>query len=266
MTDQTNILLISGLDPSGGAGFLADARVVAEHGLRAVGVTTGLTEQTTSGVRNANVVSAEIVDAQLRALLSDMKISAVKIGMLGSDQMAAVVADALAQTSAPVVWDPVLQPTRGRISLYEGSASRAVQLLTPHVTVLTPNLSEAAALAGGQEIVDVAGMKRAAGALCAVGMDAVLVTGGHLGEAVGGESSATATDVLAWSGGVEELIGEWIETEGPVHGTGCALSTAIACRLARGDSLDGAVRAAKDFVASRLRQPRRPGRGMAAIV
>jgi hydroxymethylpyrimidine/phosphomethylpyrimidine kinase len=263
VTTTPNILLISGLDPSGGAGFLADARIVGEHGLRAVGVVTGLTEQNTAGVRNANVVSVEVIDAQLRALLADVEVAAVKIGMLGNDQIAEAVADALALTNAPVVWDPVLHPTRGRIPLYTGSASRAVQLLAPHVSVLTPNLAEAAALTGGAEIVDVAGMRRAGEALRTAGMEGVVVTGGHLSATA--TATATAADVLVTGQGVVELVGEWIDC-GPVHGTGCALSTAIACRLARGDELEGAVRAAKDFVASKLRAVRRPGRGIPAVV
>jgi len=263
-----NILLIAGLDPSGGAGILADTRVAADHGLRAVGVVTGLTEQDTRGVRNANAVSAEIVLHQLRSLLSDVEVAAVKIGMLGSEALADTVAEALALTAAPVVWDPVLLPTRGRVSLYEGSQARAVQLLTPHVTVATPNLHEAAALTGGAEISDVEGMEAAAKALRAGGMDAVLVTGGHLSATYDGDVRRTTgvVDVLAHLGGVERLTGDWIDTGGPVHGTGCALSTALACALARGASLVDAARAAKDFVASKLREAAAPGRGMKSIV
>lgn len=254
-----NLLIIAGLDPSGGAGILADTRVAEQHGLRAVGVVTGLTEQDTTGVRNANVVATEVVLHQLRTLLSDVEMAAVKIGMLGSEAIAGAVAEALALTAAPVVWDPVLLPTRGRVSLYEGSPSRAIQLLTPHVTVATPNLHEAEALTGGAAIETVEGMEAAARALQGGGMDAVLVTGGHLA----GES---CTDVLAHAGGVERLAGEWIDTGGPVHGTGCALSTALACALARGASLVDAARAAKDFVGSKLREAAAPGRGMKSIV
>jgi hydroxymethylpyrimidine kinase/phosphomethylpyrimidine kinase len=254
-----NLLVIAGLDPSGGAGLIADARVAELHGLRPVGVVTGLTEQDTHGVRNANAVSAEIVSSQLRALLSDMVVAAVKIGMLGSEPIARAVADALALTDAPVVWDPVLLPTRGRVALYDGSPARAVQLLMPHVTVATPNAAEAAALTGGVEVVDVDGMVRAAKALRAGGMEAVLVTGGDL-------AGDDAVDVLAWSGGIERLAGARVDAGGPVHGTGCALSTALACGLARGVGLVEAAREAKDFVAGLLRDPVAPGRGMKAIV
>jgi hydroxymethylpyrimidine/phosphomethylpyrimidine kinase len=257
---RSSILVIAGLDPSGGAGILADTRVAAHRGYRTVGVVTGLTEQDTGGVRNANAVSPEIVASQLRTLLSDVEVAAVKIGMLGSEAIAQAVADGLALTRAPVVWDPVLLPTRGRVALYEGSPSRAVQLLMPHVTVATPNLHEAVALAGGAAIEDVAGMTRAAKAVRSAGMEAVLVTGGHLEDRAAG-----AIDVLAWSGGVEVLEGAWVQGDS-VHGTGCALSTALACGLAGGASLPDACRAAKAFVAERLRDAVSPGRGMKAIV
>jgi len=263
-----NLLIIAGLDPSGGAGILADSRVAAHHGLRSVGVVTGLTEQDTRGVRNANVVATEIVLHQLRTLLSDVEIAAVKIGMLGSEAIAGAVAEALDLTAAPVVWDPVLLPTRGRVALYQGSQARAVQLLTPHVTVATPNLHEAAALTGGEAIDDVEGMEAAAKALRGGGMSAVLVTGGHLSATYDGDvrRATEAIDVLAYEGGVERLAGDWIDTGGPVHGTGCALSTALACALARGASLVDAARAAKDFVGSKLREPAAAGRGMKSIV
>ncbi|RMH41107.1 MAG: bifunctional hydroxymethylpyrimidine kinase/phosphomethylpyrimidine kinase [Deltaproteobacteria bacterium] len=259
-TDLPNLLVIAGLDPSGGAGLLADARVAERHGFRAVGVVTGLTEQDTHGVRRANPVPPEIVSAQLRALLSDVAVAAVKIGMLASEAIAAAVADALALTAAPVVWDPVLLPTRGRVALYEGSTSRAVQLLMPHVRVATPNLAEAAALLGRGPIADVDGARAAARALTAAGMEAVLVTGGHL------TGDDRGTDVLAFGDVVVEVRGEWIAGDVPVHGTGCALSSALACALARGDDLPAAVRAAKQFVADRLRAPAHPGRGMPSVM
>jgi hydroxymethylpyrimidine/phosphomethylpyrimidine kinase len=253
-----NLLIVAGLDPSGGAGLLADARVAYAHGVRALGVATGLTEQDTTGARAANVVAADIVEAQLRALLADVEVAAVKIGMLGSEAIAHAVACALDATRAPVVWDPVLLPTAGRIALYEGNATRAVQLLSPHVTLLTPNLDEAAVLTGA-EVADVAGMHRAAGALRAAGLRGVLVTGGHL-------PGPSVTDVLATSAGVVEMTRERVGPSGSVHGTGCALASAIACRLASGVELTDAVRGAQAFVAQRLRAPQRPGRGAAAIV
>ena len=115
------LLVISGLDPTGGAGLLADARVAAEHQVRAVGVITASTVQDTSGVRSVLPLPAEHVGEALAALLGDVEVDAVKIGMLGDVRIAEVIARALAATSAPVVWDPVFQASRGAALL---SASR----------------------------------------------------------------------------------------------------------------------------------------------
>lgn len=253
-----SLLLVAGLDPSGGAGILADTRVAERRGCRPVGVVTGLTDQDTTGVRAPNVAPADVIEAQLRALLADVELAAVKVGMLGSERIAGVVASALDATRAPVVWDPVLLPTRGRVTLYEGSAVRAAQLLAPHVAVITPNLHEAGALVGF-DVATRADMRRAASALRAAGFAAALVTGGHL-------DGDDAVDVLAHPGGVVELAGPRLATDGPVHGTGCALSTALACELASGATLEEAARTAKAFVADLLTAPIRPGRGLAAIL
>ena len=103
--DAPQILIIAGLDPSGGAGLIADVRVAERHGARAVGVVTALTEQSTLGMRAVNPVPPAVVAEQLGALLSDVEVAAVKIGMLGSVEMAEVVAEALALTAAPIVWE-----------------------------------------------------------------------------------------------------------------------------------------------------------------
>jgi hydroxymethylpyrimidine/phosphomethylpyrimidine kinase len=263
LTEPPSLLVVAGLDPSGGAGLLADAAVASCHGLRAVGVATGLTEQDTQGVRAANVVAAETIAAQLRTLLSDVEVAAVKIGMVGSLAVAEAIADALALTAAPAVWDPVLLPTRGRIALFEGPPTQALELLAAHVRVITPNLAEAAALSG-LTVDDVEGMGCAARALVAAGAagpEAVLVTGGHLPV-----DRAGAVDVLVQGSRTVAIAGPWIDTGGPVHGTGCALSTAIACGLARGADIEAAARAAKEFVRARLATLRRPGRGLPSLV
>jgi hydroxymethylpyrimidine/phosphomethylpyrimidine kinase len=258
MTTEPSLLVISGLDPGGGAGFIADIRVAAAHGLRAIGVVTALTEQDTAGVRAANPVPAGVVADQLRAILWDIEVAAVKIGMLGSEAVAEAVAEALHAVAAPVVWDPVLRPTAGRVPLYDGDPARAAALLAGHVTVMTPNAPEAAVL-WGRDIEDVATMRRAAGDLCARMGAAVLVKGGHLG-------GAEAVDVLATADQVQELRGPRLAVDRPVHGTGCALSTALACGLAAGQELAAAARSAKHFVAGRIGQPRRPGRGAPSVM
>jgi hydroxymethylpyrimidine/phosphomethylpyrimidine kinase len=256
---NASLAIISGLDPSGGAGFVADVRVAEEHGVRPVGAITALTEQDSSGVRLVEPVAAELLAGQLRTLLSDIEVAAVKIGMLGSEEVAYAVAEALALTRAPVVWDPVLRPTRGRAVLFRGDPQRARAALDPHVAVLTPNAAEAEVLLG-RPVHTLDQARGAAVELCGQGQ-AVLITGGDLAGCEG-----RVIDVLAEGAKVTELAGERIDTAGEVHGTGCALSTALACGLAGGQTIAAAARAAKGFVAARLRDPVRPGRGLASLV
>lgn len=251
------LLVIAGLDPTGGAGLLADARVAVDHGVRVVGVTTGLTVQDTTGVRAANGVPGEILAEQLRTLLADVEVHAVKIGMLGSDRAAVAVGDVLAEVRAPIVWDPVVRSSRG-VTLFAGDIGLAVKHLLRRVRVVTPNLDEAALLAGMQRIANVAAMRRAAAELREKGAQAVLVKGGHL-------RASRAVDVLHDGEVIAELDGERIDA-GDVHGTGCVLSTAIACGLATGGALYPSVYAAKVYLASKLRQSRVVGRGARVLV
>ncbi|HUH04368.1 MAG TPA: bifunctional hydroxymethylpyrimidine kinase/phosphomethylpyrimidine kinase [Kofleriaceae bacterium] len=254
-----NILVISGLDPSGGAGFVADARMIDARGGRPVGVVTALTVQDTRGVREVHPCSAEVLSDQLRALLSDLPVAAVKIGMLGSQAIALAVADALELTRAPVVWDPVLRSSLGGAALFVGDAAVAATALKPHVTVATPNATEAAALSG-RAVTTVADARAVATLLCRALGDAVLITGGHL--AAGDE----VVDVLAEGDVITELRAERIDGATEVHGTGCALSSALAVELGRGTALPEAVRIARDEVVRRLRAPVTPGRGSRAVL
>jgi len=253
-----NLLVVSGLDPSGGAGFLADARVAEQHGLRPVGVVTALTVQTTSDMRGYEPVAAELVGAQLSALLSDMVVAGGVIGMLGDEAVVEVVAEALRLTAAPLVWDPVLRASAGGAPLYRGDPGRALALLADHVALVTPNLAEAEALAGF-EVRDLAGMKRAAQSLAAKSGVACLVKGGHLRE-------GAAVDVLAAGDELIEIAGARVPGGEDVHGTGGALACAIACQLARGAELGQAVRAAAGFVRERLAAPVVAGRGRPSIL
>lgn len=257
------LLIVSGLDPSGGAGFIADVRVAQLHGVRPVGVITALTEQTTAGVRAVHAVPAAVVGEQLRALLADIDVAAVKIGMLATEAIAAAVADALAATGRLAVWDPIFRPTSGQVPLYDGDPAALVGLLGGYIRVITPNIPEAEALSG-VSIGDPAAMAAAARALCQSLGAAALVKGGHL-------PGHAAVDVLTTGPTAEdttELTGELLALAEPVHGTGCALSTALACELARMSEPDvlAAARAAKRFVAERMAHPARPGPGAPAVL
>lgn len=249
------LLVISGLDPSGGAGFLADARVAAEHGLRAVGVITAVTVQDTSGVRSVSPTPPDVVGDALETLLGDVEVHAVKIGMLGDARTAEVIARALAMTRAPVVWDPVFHPTRGGVALLEGDPAVAARALLPEVRLVTPNAGEAELLSG-VPVVDEESMRAAARAIAA---QAVLVKGGHV--AVAGDR---ARDLLRDGDGFHTFDSPRVA--GALHGTGCVLSSAIASRLARGEALVEAVGAAKRWLDEKLAHPLAVGRGAQVLV
>lgn len=253
-----SLLVIAGFDPSGGAGILADTRIAERHGLRTVGAVSAVTEQTTAGVRAVHSPGAELLNAQLGALLADVEVAAGKIGLIADDACVAAIADPLALTGAPIVWDPVLFAGAGGAPLFHGDPRRAFELLADHVALVTPNLVEAEALVGF--VVDsVAAMRRAAAAIAGRGV-ACLVTGGHL-------AGDRLVDVLCPAGGSPiEIDGERVPDGEGVHGTGCALSTAIACRLAGGASLEEAVRGAAELVRERLRAPVRAGRGGPSVL
>jgi hydroxymethylpyrimidine/phosphomethylpyrimidine kinase len=264
------ILICAGLDPSGGAGLLADARIVAEAGGRAAGIVTALTVQNTTGVAGWTAVDPEIIAQQLAFLLADVELGAIKLGMVGSIAIAQALGEALSATAAPLVWDPVMMPSRGAVGLEAagdgppggpgsggGSMVDVIVALRPHLAVVTPNAHELHLLTGRPTSTldeSIAAARWLEGQLDA----AVIVKGGHLGD-------AEAIDVVVTRSGEHALRGPRLPGGADVHGTGCALASAIATRLARGDDLVEAVRAAKALVAARIAAPARPGRGAAAI-
>jgi hydroxymethylpyrimidine/phosphomethylpyrimidine kinase len=254
-----SVLVCAGLDPSGGAGFIADTRVIAALGARPVGVVTAMTVQNTLGVSQVSPVDSETVGAQLASLLGDIEVHAVKLGMLGSPQVAKEIAFGLDLTAAPVVWDPVAAPSRGRVIFDADAFDELLRLLGPHVRVMTPNVIELG-LFVGREISSRASAVAAAQDLIArVGRLDVLVKGGHF------DDTDHAIDLLVTEAGVEEFVGKRIGTA-DVHGTGCALSSAIAAHLAHGMDIVSACRNAKDFVAAQIAAPVKPGRGAPAVV
>ena len=253
---RPSILIASGLDPSGGAGFLADVRLVERLGGRAVGAVTALTVQDTVSVRGVVAMDADAFGESLRVLLADVEVAAGKIGMLANPGIAEALVSALALTGAPCVWDPVLVSSSGA-PLYEGAPRDLLELLRGHIALATPNLAEAAVL-GGRPVDSVTSMGEAALALSEALDAAVLVTGGHL--------PGAPVDVLACGGAVTEYPGERIDAGGDVHGTGCALATAAAVFLARGQSLESAVSAATAVVRECVRSPARPGRGRPSVL
>ena len=253
-----DLLICAGLDPSGGAGLIADVRVAAELGARPVGVVTALTVQNTTGVIGCTACDPEIVGHQLSFLLTDIEVRAVKIGMIGSTAVAKTIAQQLELTAAPVVWDPILYPSRGDVALVDSLFGEALKALAPHVTVVTPNARELGYLTNmatrTTDEAEVAGRWLAAKLGCAV-----LVKGGHI---EGDES----IDVLLDGDARTELRSPRIHDGEHVHGTGCGLATAIAAHLANGRDLAESCRLAKQYVTTHIASPARAGRGAASLV
>jgi hydroxymethylpyrimidine/phosphomethylpyrimidine kinase len=235
------LLVIAGSDSGGGAGIQADIKTASAFGVYAMTAITAVTAQDSKSVRAIHPVPPKIVAAQIEACLSDIGADAIKIGMLGSASIVKAVSAAIATTTKkiPVVLDPVLVSTSGRVLLDARGIAALKKDLLPLATLVTPNIPEARALAGLHGATGKA-MEVAARKLIAMGASAALVKGGH-------GARATIDDVLVWKGGVEVLGFPRIKTK-HTHGTGCTYATAIACGLAQGLSLPLAVGRAREYV------------------
>ncbi|WP_138935998.1 bifunctional hydroxymethylpyrimidine kinase/phosphomethylpyrimidine kinase [Roseovarius arcticus] len=235
-----NILSIAGSDPSGGAGIQADIKSISANGGYAMAAITALTAQNTRGVQAVRLMDADIITAQIAALREDIRIDAVKIGMLGGAVLINAVVDALAGLDAPIVLDPVMV-AKGGDRLLESDAVNALRsLLLPKAALITPNLPEAADLLGCAEALNLDEMTRQADQLLGLGAQAVLLKGGHL-------DSDASPDLLVWHDGREWLHGARIDTV-RTHGTGCTLSSAIAAHLGAGLPLLEAVQRGKKYI------------------
>jgi hydroxymethylpyrimidine/phosphomethylpyrimidine kinase len=250
---QATLLVVAGLDPSGGAGLLADSRVVLQNGFHVAGVATALTEQDSIQCSWMHPTSPEVVSSQLARLVDDFEIRGVKVGMLANAEIVGAVAKALrrlALNKIPIVVDPILRATRG-VHLLEGTPAHVLQPILELATLVTPNLEELATLTG-RHIDDVDEMREAAIDLRSRGPHAVLAKGGHiLGDPV---------DILVDEAGDLGVKGRRVEGPTP-HGTGCALSSEIACRLAIGTPLREAVLSACERTRVRIAEARTVGRG-----
>ncbi len=246
------VLSIAGSDSSGGAGIQADIKTIAAHGLFAETAITALTAQNTTGVTGVFEVDPAFVVAQIDAVFEDIRPDAVKIGMVASSGIIAAIADALERQGAQnVVLDPVMVATSGARLIDEDAVEALRTRLLPLATVATPNMPEAQVLCGMAVDGD-ATMERAARML-AEGKQAVLVKGGHRSDA--------ADDVLVEAdGSVTWMRGPRIDTKN-THGTGCTLSSAIACGLAEGLDVVASARRARAYVRGALAAGLDLGRG-----
>lgn len=250
-------LSIAGSDPSGGAGLQADLKVFLRFGLSGAAVPTALTVQAPTGVRAVHAVEPALVKEQLDALLRDVRPAGVKIGMLPSGECARAVARALgplARRKTPIVLDPVFASSSGTRLLPEADVPDVVRQLVPLATLLTPNAEEAAELTGLSVASVRRDSERAIRELMRLGAQHVLLKGGH-------GAGREAVDIL---GTKEEFIMfslPRVPRRRSVHGTGCALSAAIAALLAQGAKLETAVQIAKSFVHAAIEGARPIGRG-----
>lgn len=245
----TNVLAIAGVDPSGGAGVLADVKAISANGAFACGVITALTAQNTQAVTGLLPVSAGFVAQQIDTLMADVQIHATKVGMVGQQAVIEAVAERVSRWRlTPVVLDPVMVAKSGD-TLLERSAIWALrEQLLPLATVVTPNLPEAGVLIEARPPEDLKEMYRAAEKLRRLmrgdGSRWVLLKGGHL-------AGDQATDLLHDGDRMIELKADRVDTRN-THGTGCTLSSALAALLPQVSDVPTAARQAKAYLTNAL--------------
>lgn len=247
MTNHTPIALtIAGSDSGGGAGVQADLKAMSANATYGASVITAVTAQNTICVTAVHEVPADVVAAQIDAVLTDLSVVAIKLGMLFSAQIIEVTAGCLKLFKGPIVVDPVMIAKSGDALLQATAVDALIQHILPMATVLTPNLPEAACLLGEAEAKNPDEMAAQGRRLVLMGPKAVLMKGGH---APGG----TCTDLLVdKSGVIARYDAPRIDTRN-THGTGCTYSAAITAQLAQGQGLIDAVRSAHGYLHKAIR-------------
>ncbi|MBK6632356.1 MAG: bifunctional hydroxymethylpyrimidine kinase/phosphomethylpyrimidine kinase [Betaproteobacteria bacterium] len=249
------VMVFAASDPSGGAGLQADIMTLSSMGCHPLSVLTALTVQDSAGVEDALAIDADWVADQARALLEDMSVSAFKIGMLGSVENIAAIAEIISDyPDIPLVLDPVLASGRGEELASEDMIAAMRELLLPQTTLLTPNSLEARRLvldeANDDDDPDLAECARR---LVGAGAEFVLITGTH-------ENSTQVVNSLYGENGLIRADA-WERLPGSYHGSGCTLASAIAANLANGLDMAEAVRDAQDYTWQALANGFRPGMG-----
>lgn len=254
-------LTIAGLDPSGGAGIIADIKTFSAFGCFGAAAITSITFQNTTGVFGAVHQSAETVYSQAAAVLDDCDVAASKTGMLPTRDIIECVTRIVSEHSlSNIVVDPVVRSTSGYDLIDDAALDALVTTLFPLAVVVTPNIPEAERITGSR-INTAADIRAAARSMQSMGAGNVLIKGGHPGSASDGKM---ATDYLFVGREMIAFEAEFIQTTA-THGTGCTLSAAIAANLALGKDLVESVRAAKDFVSEAIRTAPGLGRGHSPI-
>ena len=232
------VLTIAGSDSGGGAGIEADIKTISALGGYGCTTITGLTAQNTLGVQGVHPVPVNFVVLSMRAVMEDIGVDAIKLGMLTSEPIIRAVAANLPK-GVPVVLDPVMVSTSGAVLLPDGAIAALISELIPKATLITPNLPEAAKITG-MPVETEAQRIEAGRRLLEMGAKAALIKGGH-------GSEAELTDLLVTPAGVIAITLPRIESRN-THGTGCTMSSAIATGLAQGLGLETAVRRARDYL------------------
>ncbi|MEX2302480.1 MAG: bifunctional hydroxymethylpyrimidine kinase/phosphomethylpyrimidine kinase [Bryobacterales bacterium] len=248
-------LTIAGSDPSGGAGIQADLKTFHQFGVYGMSVVALLTVQNTTRVSSVDPLDPAYVEQQLDAVLEDIPPLAAKTGALGNSGIIEVVARRAARFAFPLVVDPVMISKHGAALIADEARLTLVQKLLPVAFLVTPNLHEAAALAG-IEVSGIRSMEEAAKRIAGLGAKAVLVKGGHL--------TADATDILHYEGRSEHFPARRLETR-HTHGTGCTYSAAITAQLAKGYGLIEAVASAKRYITNAIASAPGLGRGCGPV-
>jgi hydroxymethylpyrimidine/phosphomethylpyrimidine kinase len=247
------VLAFAATDPSGGAGLQADVLTLASMGCHPLSVVTAVTIQDTMGVEEVMALDAEWVADQARCVLEDMPVAAFKVGMVGSIENIAAIAEVVSDyPEIPLILDPVLASGRGDELVTDEMVSALRELLVPQSTLITPNSIEARRLAQeeGEEDIDLAECARR---LLASGCEYVLITGTH-------ENTPQVTNTLYGQDGVVRSD-SWERLPGSYHGSGCTLASAIAATIANGLSISDAVQDAQEYTWQTLKAGFRPGMG-----
>lgn len=260
---QPVVLSIAGFDPSSGAGITADIKTIAAHGCYGVTCITAMTVQSTSGVKRVEALDSALVSDTMQELAADIRIDAVRIGMLGSGKVAKAVADFLSYAKgkgglANVVLDPILRSSSGADLLDVNGVKVLKEKLLPLCDVVTPNIDEAAAITG-KKVRELEDMKEACAALHDLGATAVVITGGHLEKAI---------DLLSFKtdrGIEQEVFKADRQKSNSTHGTGCAFATALACHLAMDRGLAEATLLAKTYVTAAISNGQPLGKGTGPV-
>lgn len=235
-----SVLTIAGFDGSGGAGIQADTKTISAHGCYATNVLTALPVQNTHGVQNIYEIPAQAIREQIQSILEDIYPDAIKIGMVHSVELVHIISEELKNYNRPIVYDPVMVATSGHRLIKEETLEACIEKLFPLATLITPNLDEASILVNHK--IDSAELMLAYGeTILNLGCQNLLLKGGHL------QQEKIISYLFQKEQPVQSYTSQKIETKN-THGSGCTLSSAIACNLALGVSLTQSVQLAQEYV------------------